>query len=93
MTGYCHSCKHPSHAGHDCPECGCVRYRDRRVLREARQRTWIVTVAFFVRNRWIEREVRVKAMGHAGAAMRAVRQPRLLPASTHGASPRHSRSC
>jgi hypothetical protein len=47
-------------------------------MREARLRTWVVEVAFFVENRWIAREVRAKAMGHAGAAMKAVREAKPL---------------
>ena len=40
-----------------------------------RQRTWIVFVEFFEKNRWKPAvEVRVKAQGIGGAAMKAVRQ-------------------
>ena len=46
-----------------------------RERREDRQRTWIVKVAFFEKNRWTpDKEVRVKAQGIGGAAMKAVRQ-------------------
>jgi hypothetical protein len=73
MRGFCASCKHKAHPGVDCPECGCCHYEDRTVLREGRQRLWLVTAAFFVRNRWIEREVRVKAGGQGGAALKGLR--------------------
>ena len=78
MNGFCASCKHNAHPGVDCTECGCCRYKDRKVLREARQRTWIVTAAFFVRNRWIEREVRVKAGGQGGAALKGLKLAKQL---------------
>ena len=73
MHGHCFSCKHARHEG-DCPLCGCTRYKDRR----QRQRTWIASVEFWVRNRWVGKEVRVKAQGHAGAAMRAIREAKPL---------------
>ncbi len=73
MHGHCFSCKHPRHEG-DCPRCGCTRYRDRR----QRHRTWIASVELFVRNRWVGKEVRVRALGHAGAAMRAIQEAKPL---------------
>jgi hypothetical protein len=45
---------------------------------EARLRTWIVEAMFFVKNRWITQEVRVKAMGRGGAAMRGLREAKQL---------------
>jgi hypothetical protein len=55
-------------------DCGCVRY-DARRNREDQQRTWLVSVEFFEKNRWMPAvEVRVKAHGAGGAAMKAVRQ-------------------
>jgi hypothetical protein len=55
-----------------------LEVRDRSA-KEARLRTWIGIVEFFVRNRWIKApEVRVRAMGHGGAAMRAVREAKPL---------------
>jgi hypothetical protein len=45
-----------------------------RAAREARLRTWLVDVEFFVRNRWIAApQQRVKAGGHGGAAMKGIR--------------------
>jgi len=42
--------------------------------RQDRQRTWIVSVEFFEKNRWTPaKEVRVKAQDIGGAAQRAVR--------------------
>jgi hypothetical protein len=35
-------------------------------------------VEFFVKNRWLVKEVRVKAVGHSGAAMKAVREAKAL---------------
>jgi len=72
---YCKNCGHPAHRA-DCgvDDCGCVKYEPRE-LREDRQRTWIVKVAFFEKNRWTpDKEVRVRAQGNGGAAMKAVRQ-------------------
>jgi hypothetical protein len=67
---YCKNCGHPAHRA----DCGCVKYEPRE-RREDRQRTWIVKVAFFEKNRWTrDQEVRVKAQGIGGAAMKAVRQ-------------------
>jgi hypothetical protein len=40
-------------------------------------RTWIVTAAFLVKNRWIEKEVRVKAGGLVGALTKGVREAKL----------------
>jgi hypothetical protein len=79
----CVFCTHSADA-HDpntglCVQCGCVRLRlpDRR-WREARLRTWVAQVEFFVRNRWITADVRVKAMGRAGAAMKAAQQAKAV---------------
>jgi hypothetical protein len=73
--GYCASCKHNAHPGHDCAECGCTRYKDRRIASETRQRVWTVQADFFVRNRWIRSsDIRVKAMAVAGASLKALRE-------------------
>jgi hypothetical protein len=72
---YCRPCGHPAHRA-DCgvDDCGCVHYEPR-PNREDRQRTWIVTIAFFEFNKWTaDKELRVKAQGIGGAAMKAVRQ-------------------
>ena len=72
---YCRTCKHPAHRG-DCgvDDCGCV-HCEARPDREDRQRTWLVYVEFFEKNRWMPPvDVRVKAQGIGGAAMKAVRQ-------------------
>ena len=72
---YCKNCGHSEHRA-DCgvDDCGCVKYEPRE-RREERQRTWIVKVSFFEKNRWTsDKEVRVKAQGIGGAAMKAVRQ-------------------
>ena len=43
--------------------------------REARKRTFLVNVKFFVKNRWIESgQLRVKAMAAGGAAAIGIRQ-------------------
>jgi len=71
---YCRNCGHPAHRG-DCgvDDCGCVHY-EARPNRDDRQRTWLVSVEFFEKNRWMPPvEVRVKAQGIGGAAMKAVR--------------------
>ena len=72
---YCKNCGHPAHrADCGCDDCGCVRY-EARPNREDRQRTWVVSVSFFEKNRWTpDKEVRVKAQGIGGASMKAVRQ-------------------
>ena len=79
----CRNCGHHRDA-HDptngeCIQCGCIRLqlRDPKA-REARLRTWIAKAEFFVKNRWVVQEVRVKAMGHVGAAMKAVREAKRL---------------
>ena len=75
----CRFCYHGPHQG-DCTtdNCGCVRYEPIDVAaRLARQRTWLVRVSFLARQGWTpEREVRVKAAGLAGAAMKGVRAAR-----------------
>jgi len=40
-------------------------------------RTWIVTAAFLVKNRWVEKEVKVKAGGLVGALTKGVREAKL----------------
>ena len=83
----CKSCKHSADAHTksdtnplgDCVVCGCTRLKLPDIAaKQARLRTWLATVAFFVTNRWIAKEVRVKAMGHGGAALRAVREAKAL---------------
>jgi hypothetical protein len=77
----CRHCGHSADAHHtgECVVCGCVKLeiRDPKV-REATLRTWVAEVEFLVRNRWIAKESRVKAMGHVGAAMKAVREAKRL---------------
>jgi hypothetical protein len=71
---YCKNCGHPKHKA-DCgvDDCGCVKYEPR-PNREDRQRTWIVDVSFFEKNRWTpDKRVKVRAQGIGGAAMKAVR--------------------
>ena len=75
----CRDCHHPSEVhdvdGRGTCACGCVRLTPIDfAAREARQRTWLADVSFFVRNRWIAApQQRVKAGGHGGAAMKAIR--------------------
>ena len=73
---YCRHCHHPAHRA-DCgvDDCGCVKYEARDLAaREARKRTWLVDVEFFVKNRWhVVPQQRVKATGHGGAAMAGIR--------------------
>src|SRR6476620_8373803 len=75
---YCKHCGHPPHRA-DCgvDDCGCVKYEPRPPRDPERLRTWIVTVSFFVKNRWIQSEVRVKAAGVVGAATKGLRQAKL----------------
>ena len=77
----CKNCGHSADAhAPDCAVCGCIRLQlPDKAAREARLRTWIANAEFFVRNRWVKApEVRVKAMGHGGAAMKAVREAKAL---------------
>lgn len=80
MAGYCKSCKHPAHPTVDCPQCGCVRYKDRAKAREERSRLWIANVEFLTTKKgWVKApEVRVRALGATGAAMKAVREAKQL---------------
>src|SRR5687767_12095335 len=80
MAGYCKSCKHPAHLKIDCPTCGCVRYKDRTADRDRRSRIWIANVEYLTtRKGWVKApEVRVLALGVGGAAMRALREARVL---------------
>jgi hypothetical protein len=74
---YCKNCGHPAHRA-DCGVdfCGCVRY-EARPNREDRHRTWLVKVAFFVLNKWTpDVEIKVRALGIGGAAMKAIRPPK-----------------
>ena len=76
----CRDCRHPEEVHNvngkgECA-CGCVRLTPiDRAAREARLRTWLVDVKFFVRNRWIDApQGRVKAGGQGGAAMKGIRE-------------------
>jgi hypothetical protein len=79
----CKHCKHAdyAHVKGECVAvdargmaCGCVKF-EARPKREDKHRTWVVRVAFFEFNKWTpEKEVKVKAQGIGGAAMKAVRQ-------------------
>jgi hypothetical protein len=78
-------CKHCGHhkdahpACRDCVQCGCVRFAGRDpAARQARLRTFVAVVEFFVKNRWIRQEVRVRALGHAGAALRSVQSAKSM---------------
>ncbi len=73
-TEICRHCRHPRHRS-DCgvDDCGCVHYEP--LLRKVRQRTWLVSVSFFVKNRWTpDVSLRVQASTSGGAALKAVRQ-------------------
>ena len=75
-TERCRHCRHPRHRG-DCgvDDCGCIRFE--LFARKPRQRTWIVSVAFFEKNRWTPAvELRVQASTVGGAALKASRQAR-----------------
>jgi hypothetical protein len=74
-TAYCKNCGHPAHRA-DCgvDDCGCVKYVPRPRRDPARLRTWLITASFFVRNHWIDADVKVKAAGAAGAAMKGLRE-------------------
>jgi hypothetical protein len=56
--------------------CGCIRLVPVDLAaREARKRTWVVSVRMFVRNRWIESgEFRVRSQGAANASALALRE-------------------
>jgi predicted nucleic acid-binding Zn-ribbon protein len=72
----CKHCKHAdyAHTNGECVACGCIKF-EAKAKRDDRQRTWIVRVAFFEKNRWTpDVEVRVRAQGIGGAAQRAVRE-------------------
>ncbi len=74
-NAYCKNCGHPAHRA-DCgvDDCGCVKYVPRPPKDPERLRTWIVTASFFVKNRWIAGEVRVKAAGLVGATTKGLRE-------------------
>jgi ribosomal protein L37E len=72
----CKNCGHAkyTHVDHDeCVVCGCIRY-DARVRNPERGRDWLVQVEFFVKNRWVKGEARVRAQGQVGAVMKGLRQ-------------------
>lgn len=77
----CRHCRHASyaHVNGEClardqeGTCGCVRFDA--VQRKIRQRTWLVTVAFFEKHRWTpDVTLRVRASTMGGAALKALRQ-------------------
>ena len=76
-------CNHYGHhkdahlAGPDCVQCGCVRFEERNpAAREGRLS--FVAVKFFGKKRWIRQEVRVRALGHAGATLCSVRSAKII---------------
>jgi hypothetical protein len=80
-TEICRHCRHASYAhvngeciAHDQQwSCGCVRFEA--FERKPRQRTWVVSVAFFEKNRWTpDTQTKVQASTSGGAALKAVRQ-------------------
>lgn len=80
-TTVCRHCHHAAYAhvngeclAHDAAvSCGCIRFDP--IERKPRQRTWLVSVAFFEKNRWTaDVDVRVQASTNGGAALKAVRE-------------------
>ena len=76
----CRYCYHSEdvHAINGTGECGCGCIKLVPIdwaAKEARKRTWVVSISMFVKNRWIESgEFRVRSKGAAGAAALALRQ-------------------
>jgi hypothetical protein len=84
----CRDCRHPQEVhdvdGRGTCACGCVRLTPiDRVAREARLRTWLVDVEFFVRNRRIAVHSSASRRGDTGGAamkgIRAAKQAALRP--------------
>lgn len=76
----------PTNPHGDCLVCGCSRLRlPDPAAREARQREWLATCEFLtVKRGWVKApEQRVKAMGHAGALMKAVREAKRATLAPH----------
>jgi hypothetical protein len=72
----------------ECSACGCAKF-EARVRNPERGRDWLVQAEFFVKNRWLKGEARVRAQGQVGAVSkglrevkRAVVRPRMRVAST-----------
>lgn len=81
----CRNCGHssdahatsPTNPHGDCVSCGCTRLTlPDPAVREARKREWLATCEFLTLKRgWVKTpELRVKAMGHGGALLLAVRE-------------------
>lgn len=72
---FCKHCYHPAHRA-ECgvDDCGCVRYEPRVGRDPESLRLWIVTASFFVKNRWMEGEARVRAAGLVGATTKGLRE-------------------
>ena len=77
----CRHCHHAAYAhingecvAHDAAgTCGCIRFEA--FERKPRQRMWVVSVAFFEKNRWMpDVELRVHASTAGGASQKAVRE-------------------
>ncbi len=78
----CRNCHHPVHRA-DCgvDDCGCIRFEPH-PPRQPRARTWVVSVAFFEKNRWMpDVELRVQAATVGGASLKALREARRQRAS------------
>ena len=70
----CKNCSHAQYAHKgDCIACGCVKFEPRTPKDEALLREWIVEAQFFVKNRWIKGETRVRAAGPVGAIAKGYR--------------------
>ena len=70
----CKNCSHAQYAHKgDCVACGCVKFEPRKPKDEALLREWIVVAQFFVKNRWIKGEIRVRAAGPVGALAKGYR--------------------
>jgi hypothetical protein len=77
----CRHCHHPAHRA-DCgvDDCGCVKYVPLDLAaKAAKQALWVGQVSFLLKKGWTRTcEVRVKAQGQSGAAMKAVREAKSL---------------
>ena len=70
----CKNCGHAEYAHKgDCVACGCVKFEPRKPKDEALLREWIVEAQFFVKNRWIKGEARIRAAGPVGALAKGYR--------------------
>jgi len=62
-----------AHGDGDCIACGCTHF-EVKAKDPLAGREWIVQVEFYLKNKWVKGEARVRAMGQVGAIAKGLRE-------------------